>query len=304
MGFTRAKWSGPESLQRTMYRHARASWPYAIVICLALGNAATPASPPRFDAVSVQEERHDFEHCVWVGPSNENDRRTAETSTESTAVSARSLGSNHRIVCRFHVVRRSDGSGGFDEAQIPSMMRDLNYGFRDTPFVFVRDPGVIYVDNDTYYNDFPTFSSAFDMLFDHFEPGIMSWYITPNINGAVAGTWIAPASAVRGILMAYFTAGSPANIVTPTHEMGHIFQVHHPFLPAFGTECTSGSNCASAGDLVCDTPASPIVCKGSKRGSKGGKGSKRSSNGSKCSKRGSKGSKGSKRGSKGSEGSK
>ena len=74
------------------------------------------------------------------------------------------------------------------------MMLDLNYGFHDTPFVFVREPGVRYIDNDAYYANFPTFQSAFDMIRDHYQSGIMSWYITPNINGAVAGTWIRPAS--------------------------------------------------------------------------------------------------------------
>lgn len=45
---------------------------------------------------------------------------------------------------------------------------------------------------------------------------------------------------------------------TLTHEMGHYFGLYHTF-EGSGTELADGSNCATAGDLVCDTPADPFV---------------------------------------------
>lgn len=39
------------------------------------------------------------------------------------------------------------------------------------------------------------------------------------------------------------------------HEMGHCLGLLHTFETANGTECPDASNCGSAGDLVCDTPA-------------------------------------------------
>lgn len=39
------------------------------------------------------------------------------------------------------------------------------------------------------------------------------------------------------------------------HEIGHCLGLLHTFETANGTECPDGSNCGSAGDLVCDTPA-------------------------------------------------
>lgn len=39
------------------------------------------------------------------------------------------------------------------------------------------------------------------------------------------------------------------------HEVGHCLGLLHTFEPAFGIECPDGSNCGSAGDRVCDTPA-------------------------------------------------
>ena len=44
---------------------------------------------------------------------------------------------------------------------------------------------------------------------------------------------------------------------TFSHEMGHVFGLPHTFETAFGNELANGSNCATAGDLICDTPADP-----------------------------------------------
>jgi len=42
-----------------------------------------------------------------------------------------------------------------------------------------------------------------------------------------------------------------------THELGHVFGLAHPF--AGGDELVDGSNCATAGDRICDTPADPHI---------------------------------------------
>ena len=48
--------------------------------------------------------------------------------------------------------------------------------------------------------------------------------------------------------------------ITPTcnvlpHEMGHYFGLYHPFETSLGVELVNESNCATTGDLLCDTPA-------------------------------------------------
>ncbi len=42
---------------------------------------------------------------------------------------------------------------------------------------------------------------------------------------------------------------------TLIHEMGHYFNLYHTFETYLGAELVNGSNCSTAGDLVCDTPA-------------------------------------------------
>ena len=45
---------------------------------------------------------------------------------------------------------------------------------------------------------------------------------------------------------------------TFAHEMGHYFDLYHTHETfSFGVECPNGTNCSTAGDLVCDTPADP-----------------------------------------------
>lgn len=48
------------------------------------------------------------------------------------------------------------------------------------------------------------------------------------------------------------------NVRTIAHEMGHFFNLLHTF-EGSGAELVDGTNCTTAGDLVCDTPADPFV---------------------------------------------
>lgn len=57
---------------------------------------------------------------------------------------------------------------------------------------------------------------------------------------------------------AIFIKKSCAAGKTLTHELGHYFGLFHTFeAAANGAESVDGSNCSTAGDLICDTPADP-----------------------------------------------
>jgi Pregnancy-associated plasma protein-A len=43
------------------------------------------------------------------------------------------------------------------------------------------------------------------------------------------------------------------------HELGHLFGLYHTFETKFGVELVNGSNCSTAGDRICDTPADPNI---------------------------------------------
>lgn len=46
---------------------------------------------------------------------------------------------------------------------------------------------------------------------------------------------------------------------TIIHEFGHYFGLEHTFETSHGYELVDGSNCKTAGDGICDTPADPFV---------------------------------------------
>ena len=56
---------------------------------------------------------------------------------------------------------------------------------------------------------------------------------------------------------AIFINKSCAGNGTLLHEIGHYFGLYHTFETANGIELADGSNCSTAGDLICDTPADP-----------------------------------------------
>jgi hypothetical protein len=46
---------------------------------------------------------------------------------------------------------------------------------------------------------------------------------------------------------------------TLAHEIGHYFGLYHTHETSFGLEYVNGSNCSTAGDKICDTPADPTL---------------------------------------------
>jgi len=179
------------------------------------------------------------------------------------AIGTHSTYENHyRIVLQYHVLRRSNGTGGFTElGLIDEHMKYLNWGFRDTPFVFVRVPGVNFIDDDGYFY-LDSVNEAHDLYRDYFTSGVGNIFMHDGLpfNNPNARAYTSPNAPARGHTYGDTRIGLPANIAYSPHELGHFFFLLHPYESNFrGTECVARTNCEAAGDLVCDTPASPIV---------------------------------------------
>lgn len=172
-------------------------------------------------------------------------------------------GEHYRIVLQYLVLRRSNGTGGFTNlALIDEHLRDLNWGFRDTPFVFVRVPGVKYIDSDDYYS-LDNVDEAHQMYSAYYTSGVVNIFMHDGtlFNNPNARTYTSPGPRPRrGHTYGDTRIGLPANIAYSPHELGHFFFLLHPYESSFaGTECVARDLCLGTGDLVCDTPASPAV---------------------------------------------
>lgn len=178
----------------------------------------------------------------------------AESASEGASESAALSSGYMRIVVRFNVVRRSDGTGGIDESVFPFLMRDLNYGFRHTPIRFVQMPEVGYIDNSTYYANVNITPTVTTILISIRTAGVLNFLITPTIQNGTTNALGPPSP--RGAVIDYASTGTAEYLAIAPHEVGHVFSLLHPFETGLGVECTNGSNCVTAGDRICDTPAS------------------------------------------------
>ena len=92
------------------------------------------------------------------------------------------------------------------------------------------------------------------------EDEMLAQYYTENVINVYYVTSIINEPPAAGY--AYFPGGPDVIVLEKgsgplvlAHEMGHFFGLYHTFETELGTEFVNGSNCATTGDLVCDTPA-------------------------------------------------
>jgi Pregnancy-associated plasma protein-A len=151
-----------------------------------------------------------------------------------------------------HLIADSLGNYGVSEAAIISSVASLNTYFAPICIEF-KVCKFNYIPNYKYNR----FLKPAD------EAELITLYSIPNTINIFypAIVEVAPGSTVGGY--AYFPGGPDFIVISKTqlgvilHEMGHFFGLYHTFENQFGLELANGSNCASAGDLVCDTPGDP-----------------------------------------------
>jgi hypothetical protein len=156
-----------------------------------------------------------------------------------------------------HIVRQSDGTGGMSLSQYQQSVADANSYFAGTD-IFFYSLGIDYIDSDFYYSDMDTrtINDINALRSENVFPAAINVYYTPNLPG-LCGISSFTFSPVQGIVMANGCSGVPSNPSTMPHEIGHYFDLFHTHETAFGTEYVNGSNCGTAGDRLCDTPADP-----------------------------------------------
>jgi hypothetical protein len=168
------------------------------------------------------------------------------------------------VPVKVHVVRDAAGNGGLTTAELDSAFFHLNAQAAQLDLVFVRRGGVDYIDDDHYFNN--TDNTEYDNL-RQVNPvsGAVNVYfvdIQPDSDGnGACGNSSFPGDSPQGIIIHNGCAGDAGNPSTFIHEMGHYFNLYHTHETTFGVECPAGTNCATTGDLLCDTPADPNLSK-------------------------------------------
>lgn len=175
-------------------------------------------------------------------------------------------GGQHRIAAltyvpiTLHVVRATNGTGGTAPADIYRALVYANQRFAAMGVQFYVCGQIDYVNSTTLLNY--DFSEENTLCDPRDVAGTFNMYFVDGItvSGSTACGYAYLAlpgfSVVRRLLIGCTT------LRTVTHELGHTFGLFHTFEsntspdPA-DVERVDGSNCTTAGDLVCDTPADP-----------------------------------------------
>ena len=169
------------------------------------------------------------------------------------------------VPIRPHIVRRTDGSGGFTLTNLNYVMALANVRFLQNgagiQFYFAgSSPN--YIDADSIYNR--PFNDV--SLLNTDAANAMNQYYVVNIYGA-SGYAYYPDNSVyttRSVINFGFSDYDYIGSRLIPHELGHNFNLYHTF--GSGPPNTPsnelvtrgpGANCQTAGDLICDTPADP-----------------------------------------------
>ena len=156
-----------------------------------------------------------------------------------------------RIPIRAHVLRKSDGSGGISQTDIEASIARTNAYYRSLNMEFYVDK-YHYLDNTTDYETYLDYDKPRPMetrlAKDHSVQEAINVFFVQR-----SSTSWGPKLKDKGHIV--MNNGHTRNESTFAHELGHFFGLPHTH--AGGNELVDGSNCSSAGDGFCDTPADP-----------------------------------------------
>ncbi len=169
------------------------------------------------------------------------------------------------VPIRPHILRRSNGTGGFTMSQLNTVMALTNRRYLQNGLgiqFYLAGTSPDYVDNDTWFTNFDGLSATENAIANPRDASnAMNAYFTQGMpNNGYAyfpdNALYSTRMFLKGTLDTYYLGSG-----TMPHELGHNFNLIH----TFGTDAATdelvtrgaGKNCDIAGDLVCDTPADP-----------------------------------------------
>ena len=225
-----------------------------------------------FLGLSAYSQNHYSESCLTQVPENfseiENQNRTTfqyylddyykkfalKTSTAITNVPA-----------KIHIVTDANGVTQITEDEIMDEIDEANSFLANSFLEITVCEDVNYIANNQLY-----FFDIDDqgLLYANNQPDIMNIYFVESIafgNGNACGYTYLPGNSDQYydvIVMDNQCTNNPVS-TTLIHEFGHHFNLMHTHgdsnEPESTAELVNGSNCSTAGDRVCDTPADPLI---------------------------------------------
>jgi hypothetical protein len=169
------------------------------------------------------------------------------------------------IPIRPHIIRRTDGTGGYSMASLNNVMALTNkyYLLNGVGIQFYfSGTSPDFIDNDTLYAQYRQNTDDATVAPRDVNNALNQYYVQQFNVAGLGGYAKFPdnnVASTRTIILNENSDDDMGNRLVP-HELGHTFNLLHTHEPFYGYERVTrgaGANCTTAGDLVCDTPADP-----------------------------------------------
>ncbi len=171
------------------------------------------------------------------------------------------------IPIQAHIFRMDDQSGGLTATELQEAIDVVNQQYSSMNMVFFQCSDINYVDD----------SNLYDLMFtaEDKKPEEDAWFGFHDVDNVINIYFFNSVTKYNGDGLcgyAYYPSSVPRNRVimdngctmngsTLAHELGHFFGLFHTHGRdnncGATDELADGSNCATAGDEICDTPADP-----------------------------------------------
>lgn len=163
---------------------------------------------------------------------------------------------NKVLSIRVIIVTDSTRATGVPQADIDTSLARLNRWFKPICLSFqICDIDTVY---SYKYNLWHKEKEHDEFQNLYAQKNVINWVLVQTIEDPSGALGYAPLGNSLPAAPRYdMVVLQKANLLDKTvpHEMGHFFGLYHTFETDLGNEFVNGSNCATTGDLLCDTPA-------------------------------------------------
>jgi hypothetical protein len=162
---------------------------------------------------------------------------------------------NRTLHLAVYIVKDNKGQPNVDPAALSEAIAQVNTAFDRIKTTFTLY-SLSYIDNYNF-NEIRMGTNEKAMLTQHAMPEMVCIYLVNklyNTMGQEIGSYTYyPFASTEVILL----KKDCLNGAFLTEQMGHFFNLYHTHETAFGNEYVKRTNCSTAGDRCCDTPADP-----------------------------------------------
>jgi hypothetical protein len=155
---------------------------------------------------------------------------------------------------KIHIVRQDDGTGSVDLTEVLKGIAYTNTFYINAGIQFYICGSVHYINSTQYYN--MNMSTEDNLANPNDVANAANIYFCNSVGSGISGFASSPGGSQR----VFLKAAAVNDGSTLPHELGHFFGLSHTHLN-YNVENVArtgpNSNCTTAGDGLCDTPADP-----------------------------------------------